>query len=406
MAARAVERRHNADQSDYQGPTSPCGCGEVARYAGRRVKTFQTVLGYLRLERAYYDCPACKTGFCPRDRAMGMEGASLSPGVTRMVGLVAAMVSFEESSELVGELAGVAVDAKRVERVAEALGREIAQDEQAVFEPAAPSAPTVYLGMDGTGVPMRASELERREGKQPDGSAKTREVKLVTVWTAERCDKEGIPVRDPGSVSYSAAIESAASRDTDKELSEFAQRVEREARRRGFDQATRHVVLGDGALWIWNLTGELFPGAIQIVDLYHAKQHVSDVAKAIYGAGSDLAEQWAKLRRDEFDDGKIESLLAALRVHTEAHKEARKCFDYVTRNQDRMRYPDFRAQGLCVSTGVVEAGCKVTVGTRLKRAGMHWTVAGADAIIALRCCKLSGRFEDFWERRSGARVAA
>ena len=83
-----------------------------------------------------------------------------------------------------------------------------------------------------------------------------------------------------------------------------------------------------------------------------------------------------------------------------ATEEARKCVEYSTRNRDRMRYPAFRVQGLCTSTGVVEAGCKVAIGTRLKRAGMHWTVAGANAIIALRCCKLSGRFEDFWERRA------
>ena len=70
-----------------------------------------------------------------------------------------------------------------------------------------------------------------------------------------------------------------------------------------------------------------------------------------------------------------------------------------------MRYPDFRAQGLCTFTGVVEAGCKVAIGTRLKRAGMHWSVRGANAIIALRCAKLSGRFEDFWERRSAAAAA-
>ncbi len=406
MAARAVEHRLNADTADYQGSTLSCRCGRLANYIDRRGKTFQTVLGSLRLERAYYDCSACETGFCPRDRALGMEGTSLSPGVTRMMALPASMVSFEESSELVWELAGVAVGAKRVERVSEALGREIAHDEQAVVEPAPPSAPTMYLGMDGTGIPMRAAELEGRDGKQPDGSAKTREVKLVTVWTAEGRDEDGIPVRDPGSITYSAAIESAASRDTDEELSEFAQRVEREARRRGFDRASRRIVLGDGAIWIWNIADELFPGAIQIVDLYHAKEHVSDVAKAIYGPGTDLAEQWAKLRRDEFDDGKIDSLLAALRVHAEANDEARKCLDYVIRNQDRMRYPEFRAQGLCVSTGVVESGCKVAIGTRLKRSGMHWTVAGADAIIALRCSKLSGRLEDFWERRSVARMVA
>ena len=164
-------------------------------------------------------------------------------------------------------------------------------------------------------------------------------------------------------------------------------------------------MLGDGAVWIWNLADEHFPGATQIVDLFHAKGHLWDVAKAIYGAGSDLGEQWAKQRRDELDEGNIDAVLAALRVHVEHNDEARKCLDYVTRNQDRMRYPDFRAAGLCTSTGVVEAGCKVAIGTRCKRTGMHWTVAGADAIIALRCCKLSGRFEDFWERRSAAAAA-
>ena len=402
MAARALEQRLNADRSDHHGASLPCDCGEAARYAGRRKKTFRSALGELTLERAYYHCEVCQAGFCPRDRALGIEGSSLSLAVTRMVGRAAAMVSFAEGSELLRELAGVPVDPKQVERTAERLGREIAQDERRVVEPELPAAPTLYLGMDGTGVPMRPAELEGRVGKQPDGSAKTREVKLVTVWSAEGRDEEGIPVRDPGSVTYSAAIESAASHDTDAVASEFAQRAHREAQRRGFDQARRRVVLGDGALWIWNLADEQFPGAIQIVDLYHAKGYLWDVAKAIYGAGSDLAEQWAKQRRDELDEGKIDAVLAALRVHADAHDEARKCLNRIARNQRRMRYPEFRAQGLCVSSGVVEAGCKRVIGTRLKRAGMHWTVAGADAIIALRCCKLSGRFEDFWERRSTA----
>jgi hypothetical protein len=397
-----VERRLNTDRSDHAGPTLRCPCGQPARYAGRRAKTFTTALGGMTLERAYYYCAACARGFCPRDRALGARGTSLSPAVTRMTGLTAAMVSFEESSELLRELGGVTVDAKQVERTAEALGRAIADDERRVVEPEPPAAPTLYLGLDGTGVPMRPSEVRDRDGKQPDGSAKTREVKLVTVWSADGRDADGTPVRDAGSISYSAAIESAATRDTDETPSEFAQRVAREARRRSFDQAPHRVVLGDGAPWIWNLADEHFPGAVQIVDLFHAKGHLWDVAKAIYGAGSDLGEHWAKQRRDDLDAGQIDDVLVALRGHAEANEEARKCLDYVTRNRHRMRYPEFRAQGWCTSTGVVEAGCKVAIGTRLKRTGMHWTVAGADAIIALRCCKLSGRFEDFWERRSAA----
>ena len=375
----------------------------MARYAGRRSKTFQTALGEMTLERAYYHCAGCRSGFCPRDRTLGMKDSSLSPAVTRMVGLAAAMVSFQEADELMRDLAGVPVGPKQAERTAEALGCEIAQDERTRVEPSSPCAPTMYLGMDGTGVPMRAAEVEGRQGKQPDGSAKTREVKLVTVWSAERRDNEGTPVRDVGSVTYSAAIESAASCDTDAVPSDFAQRVEREATRRGFDRASRRVVLGDGAPWIWNLADEFFPGAIQIVDRFHAKEYLSKVAKAIYGAGTDLATHWAKQRHDDLDEGKLEAVLAALRPHAGTTEEARKCVHYITRNRRRMRYPEFRARGLCASTGVVEAGCKVAIGTRLKRAGMHWTVVGADAIIALRCCKLSGRFEDFWERRAEAR---
>jgi hypothetical protein len=329
--------------------------------------------------------------------------------VLRMVGRVGAMVSFEEGHELLSELAGVQVPTKHVERAAEALGREIAEDERRVVEPPAaeePLAPTLYLGMDGTGVPVRKEELEGRAGKQPDGSAKTREVKLVTVWSAEGRDEEGTPVRDEGSISYSAAIESAAQKDTDKVPSEFAARVEREATRRGFDRAARRAVLGDGAKWIWNLATENFPGAIQIVDRFHAKQHLSDVAKSLYGAGSDLGKQWARERHDELDSGDIKSVLAALRMHSPKDEEACKCLDYVDGNRGRMRYAEFRAAGLCTSTGVVEAGCNTAIGTRCKRSGMHWTVAGADAIIALRCCKLSGRFEDFWERRTQRRAVA
>ena len=243
--------------------------------------------------------------------------------------------------------------------------------------------------MDGTGIPVRKAETAQRQGKQPDGSAKTREVKLAVAWTAQRRHpKTGIPMRDPDSVSYTAAIETAASRDTDREPSPFAQRVCREAERRRFAAADRRVILGDGAPWIWALADECFPDAIQVVDIFHAKSHLWDVAKAIYTPGSELAAQWAKQRRDELDAGRISAIVAALAQHAPTCDEARKCIDYLIRNRKRMRYAAFRARGLCVATGVVEAGCKHAVGARLKRAGMHWSVNGANAILALRCCIL------------------
>src|SRR5580704_14977823 len=407
LAGTAVEQRLNADTSDERGARNRCGCGQEARLVGRRSKQVQSVLGPLQLERAYYHCSSCGHGFCPRDGHLGIENTSLSPALTRMVGTVGALVSFQEGSELLTELAGVAVDAKQVERTAEALGAEIAEDERHCTEPSdALALPrTLYLGMDGTGIPLRAEELVGRTGKQPDGSAKTGEVKLCTLWSAESLDEQGTPIRDEGSVTYSAALESASVLDTAAERSPFAQRVWREATRRRFCQAPRRVVLGDGAVWIWNIADDQFQDATQIVDRFHAKQHLSDLGYAVTGPTAPRAAQWAERRKEELDTGKFRALLTAIRRQLSRSEEARRCLHYFKANRERMRYLEFHAQGLCTSTGVVEAGCKVAIGTRLKRAGMHWTVPGSNAIIALRCAKLSGRFQDFWERRTEQKAA-
>jgi len=336
----------------------------------------------------------------------GWRCFSLTPGVLRMTGSTAALVSFAESSALLHELAGVEVSVSQVQRAAEALGAEIAADERVCVERMGEVAPTMYLGMDGTGVPMRPSEVAGRAGKQPDGSARTREARVVTVWTAEARDEEGRPLRDPGSVTYSAAIESAAALDTSPQRSDLAERALREATRRGFAEAPRCAVLGDGSAWIWNTAAELFPQAIQILDRFHAKEALHRTAQSIFGATSPQAKPWAMARCAELDEGKLQAIIRALRPHIGSSDPAAKCASYLFRNRRRMRYPKFHALGLCTSTGVLGACCKVVIGTRLKRAGMHWSVSGANAIIALRCAKLSGRFEDFWERRSAPLQAA
>ena len=402
LMGQAVARALNTDRSDEQGPHLSCPCGGEARLAGRRPKTFTTALGPLTLERAWYHCDSCHHGFSPRDRTLGMEDTSVSPAALRMLGIAAARTSFAGASALLRELAGLTVAPKTVERHAEALGREVARDEYHVIEPEPCEASTLYLGLDGTGVPVRKCEVEDRAGKQPDGTARTREAKLAVVWSADTTDKAGHPVRDPGSATYNAAIETIATRDTDPEPAPFARRIRREAERRGFDTATRRVVLGDGAPWIWNFADEHFPDATQIVDIFHAKGHLFEVAKALYGPGSEVGEQWAKQRREALDEGRVEDVIGALQGHAGTCEQARKDVEYFSNNRERMNYPKFRAMGLCVATGVVEGGCKHIIATRLKRGGMRWTVAGANAIIALRCAVESHRFDDFWERRAGA----
>lgn len=402
IAARVLEAALNGDMRDYRGPAASCTCGEVARYAGRRAKTIITVLGPLELQRAYYHCSECGHGFFPRDQALHIGGGSLSDGMQRMVGTTASLMSFAETEELLRTLCGVVVGAKQVERSAEALGRDIDADERAVVDSGAPISTTMYLGIDGTGLPMRGSELAGRAGKQPDGTAKTREAKLVTIWSADGHDKDGTPVRTPGSVSYNAAIESAATADTADQLSDFANRVEREATRRGFNAAERRVIIGDGARWIWNIADELFPGAIQIIDMYHAKGTLSQLAKDLFGPEGEQTKQWGKARRDELENGQMQEILRAIDPHLRTSKEARTCREYLLANLHRLDYPRFRRMGLCTSSGVVEAGCKLAVGTRLKRAGMHWTVGGANAIMALRACRLSRRYDGYWDRRHAA----
>jgi len=405
VAARFLEKMLNADVSDDASAKLTCiFCSKDARYVSRHPKTFTTILGDITLNRDYYYCSSCGHGWCPKDYALGFDDSSLSPGVTRMIGLVASAGSFLEGSKLLSALAVVNVSEKCVERMAKTIGAAIEYDDVAHVEVKQNPSDTMYVGVDGTGIPMRKDELLDRAGKQADGSAKTREVKQCVVWTADSRDSDGNPVRDQGSVTYSAGIESCAWGNSyrEEDTPAFAKRVTRELTRTGFSLAHRQVFLGDGAPWIWNLATMVAPQAIQIVDLYHAKEHLSKLANDIFSPGTDLAKKWAADRHKELESGSLDAVLSAISCHMskpgEIGGKAAKESDYFTNNRHRMRYDYFRSLGLCVGSGVVEAGCRVVIGQRLKRSGMFWSVKGANAIIALRSSLLSGRFDGFWAR--------
>ncbi len=379
-----------------------CGCGQQAHYHERRSKQLVTVLGRVETERPYYVCPACHQGQSPRDQELDVEGTEYSPGVRRMMAVVGSETSFEQGREQLALLAGLEVTTKAVERQAEALGAQIAAQEQAEIqqglqlelpEVAGPEIPVLYVEMDGTGVPMVASETAGRAGKQSE-QARTREVKLGCVFTQTTRDAKGRPVREEGSTTYTGGIEAAEA---------FGRRLYVEAHRRGWNRAKKKVVIGDGALWIWNLTGEHLPGAVQIVDLYHARQHLWELSGKLWPTDEHRRRHWTRKRQKQLDGGRIESLVRDLRSLSPTTPEAaalvRHEADYFAANAERMRYPAFRRQHLFVGSGVVEAGCKTLIGNRLKRSGMFWTVRGANAIIALRCNRLSGEFEDYWESR-------
>jgi len=366
-----------------------------------------TIVGPVRISRAYYLCSHCHAGQFPTDVELDIEHTEFSPGVRRMHALVGQDAPFDHGRQQMQVLAGLEVTTKSVERTAEAIGDDIAQCEQREIHKAVQldlpvivgqPIPILYVQMDGTGIPVVKKETEGRPGKTDGQPAHTREAKLGCSFIQTTWDQEGYPIRDPDSTTYTGAIETAE---------EFGKRMYLEAWKRGGSHAKKEVVLGDGAEWIWNIADDHFPGAIQIVDLYHARQHRWDLARRLYPNDQGSQKAWIKVHQKPLlDKGKIEKLVESLRSidtkNPELAEEIRIEAAYFERNAKRLRYPKFRRQHLFVGSGVIEAGCKTVIGSRLKRSGMFWTVQAANAILALRCCHLNGRFEDYWEARRAA----
>ena len=385
----------------------PCACGQQAHYRELRPKKILTAVGEVTVLRPYYLCPQCHEGQFPTDAELDIENTEFSPGVRRMHALVGQQAPFEQGREQMKVLAGLEVTTKAVERVSEAIGEDLAARERKEIQRAVQldlplvlgkPVPILYVQMDGTGVPVVNQETEGRKGKREGQAAHTREAKRGCVFTQTTGDEQGYPIRDPDSTTYTGAIETAE---------QFGRRLYVEAWKRGWSRAQEKVVIGDGAEWIWNLAQEHFPSAIQIVDLYHARQHLWELVRKLHPTDEKRQKAWMKKHQERLlDQGKIEKLVESLRTITfgdaELAKKIRTETEYFERNAARMRYPQFRQQHLFVGSGVVEAGCKTVIGSRLKRSGMFWTVRGANAILALRCCHLNSRFEDYWEGRRAA----
>ena len=397
-----LEKLVNLDGGGYRGPRIDCGQGHLAEFVDYRSKSVITVLTPIQIRRAYYHCSACERGVIPKDKELDIVKTSCSLGVRRLMGHVGGKEAFEEGRQDLEELAGILVKTKQVERVSERLGEQIevaaaAERKCALGGKLLPfaSVPTMYIAIDGTGVPVVPRETIGRAGKDETGRAKTREVKLGCVFTQTSVDSKGRPLRDEESTTYVGAIETA---------DDFGKRIYAEAVRRGLHRAGRVVVLGDGAAWIWNLAVEHFYGAVEVLDLYHARSYIRHLANAVYGTGTKKATAWTQRRLDKLDDGNVDAVLRSMRrlrpTTLETKEEIRKTIGYLKANKQRMLYADFRKQELFVGSGVVEAGCKTIAGRRLKQSGMRWTIRGANAIIALRCCQLSGRWEEFWDARS------
>lgn len=402
----AIVLKHLLTEEDGSSIERGCECGGTYLDSKRVEKTLRTVVGDVRVERTYRRCNKCRNWRVPEDEVLDVINTGLSPGVRRMMAKSGALVCFDKARDMIKELAGLDVTDKEVERVSEAVGADIALREEkemtAVMADESPipeaSPDTLYIAADGTGVPVLRRETAGRKGKSEDGIARTREAKLGAIFTqsSDKRDKEGKILRDENSTSYAGKIENCE---------EFGPRLYAEAFRRGWEKARRKVFIADGAPWLWNLADQYFPGATQIVDYYHAAGHLSDLAKLLYPSDEIGRKRWLKPLMDSLWKGNIDKLLNELRLlklRGAKKEKVDNAVEYFEKNKTRMRYEEFRGEGYFIGSGVVEAGCKSVIGSRLKQSGMHWSVRGANSIIALRCCIESGRFEDYWAQRRRA----
>jgi len=333
------------------------------RFKGRQPLNVQSLFGTFELWRDYYYHAGKNQGHCPADAALGLEGG-YTPALCRLICLEGAdEASYEKASSHLQEIDGIAVSGRQVQRVVQHLGSAAIAWQRRESPPVSGHAPIMYVSADGTGVPMRRSELEGRPGKQADGSAKTRQVYLGCVFTQHKTDEKGHPMRDFESTTYVSSFDA---------VDDFGLWLRREALRRGMGGAQKVVLLIDGASGLEKLGKDYFPGGLQIVDFYHALEHLEEVLKLLWAKTDPEFEKhrrrWIKLL---LKDG-------VSRLVTQAHRladtranaaEITKALGYFERNQDRMRYGSFRENGYFITSSAPGS---------LRQAARPWSAPAAN----------------------------
>ncbi len=405
-------------------------CGHRQRLVGERPKELLTLVGPVRFVRPYYQCLAvptaeksCTHGEAPDDALWGVHERRTTSGVQREISYLCGRLTFEEAAESLCRHVPLLMSARQAlslmrpvgEALASAEDRQVkslqAEAKQARSQPSeerqTKQIERLYIELDGVLARMRRGSVPMEKEERHRKGDVYREIKAGAVFRAERGPKRSelvpgvyVDTPQPDSLRYVA-------RRTAK--GGFGWLLYQLALHGGLEQAQQVVVIGDGAPWIWNLAAEHFPGAVQILDLYHAKEHVWEVAHAVFGRGTAAGTVWATQACSLLEQGQSEALVSAIEALPPIAPEpgqARSCperaVDYFTINAQRMRYPVFRAQGMHLGSGIAEAACKTIVSTRAKRSGMRWTPEGIDALLPLRTSVLNGAYDSLWQQEYAA----
>ena len=365
-----------------------------------RSRRVQTLFGPIQLHRRYYYHKASHTGRYPLDEALDLV-RGCTPALARLICRASSTCgSYQEAANDLAAYTGLELESRHFGRLIAELAPALRAAHATLPATDELPIPVFYVSSDGTGVPMRREELSGIKGRQPDGSSRTREVKLGCVFTQTSTDEEGNPLRDPNSTSYVGTFEGCRS---------IGSLLRQEAFRRGYAKATQTVYLGDGAAWVWENSRLNFPDAVQILDFFHASQHAGELADALCGSDTEQAKElrssWCHQMKQTSSKPIIQKAQRMVLANTEnldqtRRETIRREIEYFQTNAERTRYGHFRQKGFFIGSGVVEAGCKTVVGRRFKQSGMFWSQNGAEDLLSLRCLLLGPHFDSAWKARA------
>jgi hypothetical protein len=402
VLGRVAERVVAAVEESQLRQVPHCeSCGKPMRLVDeKRPRVLQGLVGEYAVRRAYFHCDGCHQGYAPLDERLGLGSGSFSPGLARVACRLGIEKSFPQAAEALGEALHMVLSDETMRRVTEGIGQVAEAEQQAAMARAQGGqepVPTAEVRQAGAGV--LAVEVD---GAMVHLQKEWHEVKVGVVaplGPGEETDKDSGRVRlELAGQSYCAGLEPA-------EL--FWHRVYAEACRRGLGTraVSLVVVLGDGAEWIWRHARQFLDidgvQVVEIVDIFHAFEHLWQVGGAVYGTGSAEAAAWVKpLKRELVEHGArpvLQALGKLVPENEEGAEEMRKALGYFTENAARMDYPSFIALKLPIGSGAVEGACKSLIQEREKGAGMRWSGRGAQGVATLRALHRSGRWREFWQ---------
>ena len=436
VGKKLMEGKMNKGNGSEPVPTRREGkCGHDQRLMGYRPKKLITLFGEIEVKRVYYQCQAreekeeelaqkCSQGRAPADEQWGIQGTRTTPGVQQYMSYLCSMLTFDEAAETYRRFLPGNMSARQALNLSRPVGKALAEKEdeevKSCFDrasqpktddlkgeqqPMVKDIRRLYIEPDGIMGRMRRGSVPMEKHEQERKGDVYRETRVGATFLAERGNERSELAPDVWIDTPKEGSQQYVDRRT--ALGGFDKLLYSLACQSGLSRAEQVVVIGDGAHWIWNLAASHFPGAVQIVDLYHAQEHVWDVAHAVFGRTTQKGISWAKQACDLLVHGKIEELVAQISKLPaiapppgKSKSVPEQAIGYFTTNAERMRYPAFRAQGMHVGSGIAEAACKTVVTARLKRTGMRWTPQGLDTILPLRTAKLNRAFDQFWQTQS------